>query len=97
MCRQIHGGEIGADRIAIGFLRPDPTSLPDPSSRRMRVGDGQRLIGEPGIGNEAAGSGGAHHVATPKGIDTENHVSYEFLKTFTHYCSSLAELERHHK
>src|ERR1039457_5096727 len=36
---------------------------------RVGVSGRQRLVGKPGIRDEAAGAGGAHHVAAPEGVD----------------------------
>jgi hypothetical protein len=44
----------------------------------MGVGKRERLAGEPGIGDEAACAGGAHHVAAPQGIDAEDGVAQDF-------------------
>ena len=38
------------------------------------------MIGEPGIGDEAAGAGNAHHVAAPEGIDAEDGIAQVFGK-----------------
>ena len=40
----------------------------------MRVGGGQRLIGKPGVGDEAARAGGTHDVAAPERVNAENGV-----------------------
>src|SRR5208282_1285320 len=69
---KIHFPEILLYRIAIYVLARDASAVAQPSCGWMRVGNGQGFVGKPAIGDEASRARGAHDVATPKCVDTEN-------------------------
>ena len=78
--RDIDCGEVGFD----GRAGRAPCADTPPDSRTRAggwdgVGGRQRIVGEPGIGDEAAGAGGAHHVAAPECVDAEDRVAHQWL------------------
>ena len=68
--RHIHRGEVGFDGLPVGSFRRYAAGLAHARRGRIGVSGGQRLIGKPGIRDEAAGAGGAHDVAAPERVDT---------------------------
>lgn len=80
--------EIAVDDCAIQFLARHSPSMAQVAGALMRIGAGQWLIGKPGVGNEPAGAGGTHDVATPECVNTENGVS-NVLPKLIHYASSF--------
>src|SRR5436190_2463208 len=85
--RDIDPRQVLANRGRIRRLAPDPARLTNAHGRRVAICGGQRRIAEPRIGDEASGTGGAHHVAAPQRIDAEYRGCQSFFKT--HSVSSL--------
>ena len=64
--------QIGVDRRPVGRTpRHSPTGA-HRAGGGMGVGRRQRLVGEPGVGDEAAGAGGVRHVAAEQRVDAED-------------------------
>ena len=51
-------------------LPPTPPVSRTFAADGVRVGSRQRLVREPRVGNESSGSGRAHHVAAPQGVNS---------------------------
>ena len=80
--------QIRLDRLPVGRLGRDAARFANPRGGWVGVCKRKRLIGEPRIGDETAHPRGAHHVATPQRIDSQNGVAHQFLKTRTHDSAS---------
>ena len=65
-------GEVGVDGGEVGGLGGHAAGLAQRRRRRVGVGDRERLVGEPAVGDEAAGAGGVHDVAAEEGVDAED-------------------------
>ncbi len=80
----VHGRQVGTDGFPVRRLRPHPARLAHPRRSGMGVSGGKRLVREPRVGDEAPGSGGVHHVATPEGVDTQDGVRHEPVEGAIH-------------
>ena len=80
--------QIGLDRLPVGRLGRDTARCANPCRGWVGVRRRKRLVGEPRIGDETAHPRGAHHVASPQRIDSQNGVAHQFLKTRAHDSAS---------
>ena len=72
--REVDVAQVLVERFAIDGLAGDAAGLAQARGGGMRIGGGERFVGKPGVGDEAAGAGGAHDVAAPEGVDAEHGV-----------------------
>ncbi|MCZ7650624.1 MAG: hypothetical protein M5U13_05450 [Thermoanaerobaculia bacterium] len=70
--RQVDRGEEGVDRLAVGLGRREAALRAHRGGGRVGVRLRQRLVREPGVGDEAARPRGVHHVAAPEGVEAED-------------------------
>ena len=54
-----------------GAFADDAAARAESRGRRVRVRGGKRLVREPAVRDEAAGSGRVHDVAAPEGVDSD--------------------------
>ena len=66
---KVHLAQVLLHCLPIDAFARHAAGLPQTRRRRMRVGSGQRLIGKPGIGDEAPRARGTHHVTAPERVD----------------------------
>src|ERR1035437_7644424 len=71
----IHLRQVGIDRGDVRRFGGDAARVAHQCSFGKGVSARQRLVAEPGIGDEAARPGGAHHVAAPNRVDAQNGVA----------------------
>src|SRR5208282_3226793 len=71
---KVHQTQILLHCLAINVVAGNAARLAHPRRRRYRVGRRQWLIREPRVGNESSRARGAHDIATPKRVDTENRI-----------------------
>ncbi len=86
--------QVGIDDGAIKILAGDAAGLTQMRGAGVRVGCRERLVREPGVGDESSRARGTHHVATPKRIDAENCVGHIFPK-LVHYNFSFFSEPNH--
>jgi hypothetical protein len=67
--RQINFFQISFDRGTVHRLPANAAGFAHPRGCRCGICRRQRLIGKPGVGDESAGSRGAHHITAPKRIN----------------------------
>ena len=79
----------------IDGLTADAARLAQERGGRVRVSGGQRLIGEPRVGDKAARARRAHDVAAPEGVDAENGVGDEEIELIHDVFFSVLMLPRH--
>ena len=70
--RQVDRGQVFVDGGRVDLPGRDAAAAAQARRRRVRVGLRQPLIREPGVGDEAAGTGGIHDIATPEGVDAQH-------------------------